>query len=572
MGKLDSILNYFCGTKAYYLFWYGHYSNHPELKKYILEKKHLIGAKVSLISNIMLGIKEDLVDNKGDRVYEAKVFLNALESSVENIATKVNNGYRIGSYVFPNAQTLVAIVRNKLAHGNYEIDFEHGRVIINHQGTNIVLSLYKLSIFIVSAFKVMLKDEKTTKYVRDMVYLERPDRDTRVKKLKDRAEVRQVIKSYNYLSFTIESLDGSTISKDCIALFEDFMKYVAFHPREYHKSDLYKKLCSYLKKRNCVLVTDYKKLTNRRDIEDIILTLGDEVFDNDLLDYNRQLDTVGYEVHRKFNPNLNSFNPLGANIKHLILLDGIAKKNSVDMKDLGSFMADFIGDNEMRFYYDEYGVVLINMFNSLFMYPMDDIYSIPGEYTMERDEGLDFANLDLSMINPTVISIDEIPLINAKAKVDGLKSKISDLNLKIAQQQQNLSRVQGKPNVIAKINGAISDLTQSLSILSSELVVADAAYNSIKNDFTINSDYFRNKAIIEGIRNSIAHGHYEIINNGEFMDTLIIFNDIYEGELTFQAKISFNDLDRLINDNVGVIHKFINKKIGISDGSVLVRK
>ena len=572
MNKLDCILDYCCGTKAYYLFWFGTYFNNPEIKEYILEKRHLIGARVSIISNIMLGIKEDLVENKGDRVYESKLFLNSLEKSVEYLATKVSNGYKIGSYVFPDAETLVAIVRNKLAHGNYVIDFEHGRVIINHQGTDIILSLYKLSIFIVSAFQKMIKEEKTMRYVRDMVYFERKDVATREKGLKDVSEVRQVIKGYNYLYFAIESLNGSSISRDCIILFENFMKHVKLHPLDYKKSESYRKLCDYLAKRNCRLVTDYKRLTNRQDIDDIIGLLGDEIFDNTSLNYSRQLDTIGYEVHRKFNPKLNNFNPLGANIKHLILLDGMSKKNSVDMGALGCFVSEVIGNNEMRFYYDEYGMALISMFNSFFMYPMDDVYSIPGEYTLDRKEGLDFASLDLSMINPTVISVDDSPLINAKTKLDSLITKIAEVNNKISQQQQNLSKVQGKADVVARITNGINALNQSLSILSTELVIADSAYNAIKNDFSMNGNYFRNKAIIEGIRNSIAHGHYEIVVNGDFMDTMIIFNDIYEGKLTFQAKISFRDFEKLINDNTEVIHKFINKKMGVSSGNTLVRK
>lgn len=572
MGKLEGILNYFCGTKAYYLFWFGTFFNNPEIKEYILEKRHLIGARVAIISNIMLGIKEDLVENKGERVYESKVFINALEKSVSNIATKVSNGYKIGNYVFPDAETLVAIVRNKLAHGNYVNDFEHGRVIINHQGTDIVLSLYKLTIFIVSAFQNMIKEEKTSKYVRDYVYLERKDINTREDKLKDVAEVKQAIKGYNYLYFAIESLDGSKISRDCILFLENFMKYVKLHPLDYHKSDAYKSLCKYLSKRNCKLVTDFRKLTKRQDVDDIVYILGNEIFDNTAMTYSRQLETIGYEVHRKFNPKLNTFNPLAANIKHLMLLDGMSKKNSASMHDLGAFIGDIIGGNDMHFYYDEYGMVLISMFNSLFMYPMDDIYSIPGEYTMERDDGLDFAKLDLSMVHPTVISIDDTPLVNAKAKVDSLTTKINEVNAKIAQQKTNLSKVQGKPDVVARINGGISTLSNTLSILTSELVLADAAYESIRNDFTTNSDYFRNKAIIEGIRNSIAHGHYEIINSGDFMDTVIAFSDIYEGKLTFQVKLTFSELESLVNDNVEVIHKFINKRMGLPEPNVLVKK
>jgi len=572
MDKLNCILDYFCGTKAYYMYWIGTHYNDSEVKKYILDKKHLIGAKVAIISNIMLGIKEDLVENKGERVYESKVFLESLESSVDYIATKVSNGYKIGNYIFPDAETVVAIIRNKLAHGNYRIDFEHGRVIINHQGVDIILSLYKLSIFIVSAFATMTKEVKTTKYERDIIYFERKEVATREKGITDKSEIGQIIKGYNYLYFAVESLDGRTISRDCIVLFESFLKYVKCHLQDYKKSDLYKEVCQYLAKHNCKLICEYKKMNDNKDINDIIELIGDEMLNNFPYDFVRQVECIGYEVHRKFNPKFNSFNPLGANIKHLMLLDAIGKKNTVDMSTLSTHMSEIIAGNDMHFYYDEYGMVLISMFNSLFMYPMDDIYTIPGEYTLDRSDGLDFGLLDFSMINPTVINVDMTPLNNAKAKLDSLISKRDEINNKINQQQINLSKVKGRPDVETKIKAGINDLNNSLNIILSECVVADASYNAIKKDFDINVDYFKNKAIVEGIRNSIAHGHYEFIVDGGFNDTIIVFNDIYEGKLTFQLKVKFSDFEKLINDNSTEIAKFIGRRLGTAKGNSLSRK
>ena len=58
-----------------------------------------------------------------NKITKSKVFVKSLEDTVSYIATKVSNGYKIGNYIFPNAETLVAIVRNKLAHGNFKIDF-----------------------------------------------------------------------------------------------------------------------------------------------------------------------------------------------------------------------------------------------------------------------------------------------------------------------------------------------------------------------------------------------------------------------------------------------------------------
>ena len=76
MDKLNCIENYFAGTRAYYLFQLGNFFNNDEYKEFILEKENLTAAKVAFVSNIMLGIKEELVDNKGNLVYQSKIFLS----------------------------------------------------------------------------------------------------------------------------------------------------------------------------------------------------------------------------------------------------------------------------------------------------------------------------------------------------------------------------------------------------------------------------------------------------------------------------------------------------------------
>jgi hypothetical protein len=97
-------------------------------------------------------------------------------------------------------------------------------------------------------------------------------------------------------------------------------------------------------------------------------------------------------------------------------------------------------------------------------------------------------------------------------------------------------------------------------MLKTSYNVANGEYNAIKNDFTVNSIYFQNKAIIEGIRNSIAHGHYEFISKGNIWDTEVIFNDIYEGRVTFQVKMTFDELTKLIDNNYMNVLNYVKNK------------
>ena len=50
-----------------------------------------------------------------------------------------------------------------------------------------------------------------------------------------------------------------------------------------------------------------------------------------------------------------------------------------------------------------------------------------------------------------------------------------------------------------------------------------------------NIKYLTNESIVNGIRNSIAHGNYRVIFMGELSKSKIIFDDIYEGKTTAQS-------------------------------------
>lgn len=558
MDKLDYIEDYFASIRAYYLFQIGKYSNKPEYMGYILDKRCLNGTKVAFLSNLMLAIKENLVDNKGNMQYQSKVFLQSLENSVSYMATKVEDGYKLGNYIFPDAATLVAIVRNKLAHGKYVVDFEHNRVILNHKGVDIVINIDSLVSFVLMSFTNTFKDKSDMKYERNILYYIKTN-TTRTNRIKDLSEVKRIIKNYNYVSFSIESKNGFPVFKDCIQYLEGFIKYFGRNPGTALKSDYYRNLVNYLDGRNCKLKVEYKVLRDNDEIDKILDFANKGIIGNYNLSYDQQIKILGLEVQKILNGYYRNFNALTANIGNIILLDAINNVNSVDDNKLSSYIGNLY-QSEIRFGYDEYGMTLLAMFNSLFIYPFDDVYDTSGEYSVNRNDGIDFSILDLSMITPTVINIDETPLINAKAKLDSLENKRIELMNKINVQQTNLGKISGKTDVIARINKNINELNNSLSIVNSAYVVADNEYNAIKNDFTVNRMYFYNKAIIEGIRNSIAHGHYEIISKSDFMNTEILFNDIYEGKLTFQVRMTFAQLEELIDNNYMSVLNFVKSK------------
>ena len=561
MEKINCIEDYFSGVYAYYLFHLGNYLDKSEYLDYILDKRYLNAAKVSFVSNIMLGIKEELVDTKGAMDYQSKLFLNSLENSVSYIATKVDNGYKLGNYMFPNAATLVAILRNKLAHGKYKFDFDHNRVILEHKGVDIIINIDKLVGFVMLGFRNKIRDVKRDVHERNIVYIIRKTSNIENNiRIRDENDLRRIIKSYNCVNYKIVSLNGMNVMQDCIMYLDNFLNSFDGNPYVAMKSDYYKNLCEYLERRNCKLVVEYKKLDDDEQIDRIIKHANVEIINNDSLSYENKLKLIALEVQRSVDCKFNNFNAMAANIYNLILLDSISKTNSVNRDVISNYIGKYY-PYDVKYGYDEYGMLLLGLFNSLFMYPFDDVFETSGEYKLNRDDSFDFSKLDLSMVNPIVVNIDESYLNNLLDRCNSLVKKQGEISQKLVVQQGNLSRVTGNLVAEGKIKSNISDLKNSLVLLMTEYIKVDGEYNLVKNDFTVNRLHFENRAIIEGIRNAIAHGNYEFISNGELYDTKIIFNDIYDGDNTFQLVISFEDFEGMIADNYEIVLDYVRNKI-----------
>lgn len=554
MDKIDCIEDYFAATRAYYLYFIGRFSNDFELMNYILDKKYLTGAKLSMISNIMLGIKEDLVDNLGYLDYRTKLFSNELEKAVDQIADKVTEGYKVGNYVFSDAATLVALLRNKLAHGNYKIDFDHNRVIINHRGTDIIFNIDKIINFIAVAFDKTIFFVKKNVYQRDVLIKKN---NFRTKRMENIQEVKSLIKEFQHLQFSLESLDDSVIGLDCIQLLENFLHYYKENHTTALKDDYYRRVNNYFSKRNCKFSYKIRNLHNSKDRDAILEFSSNEVLKNPDLNYSQQEMIIGREIQRKMNDEYNNFNPIFANFNNLYLLNAISRTNSVKLEDLSSYIDNVFG-RDLIIGIDEFGMVLLSMFNSLFLYPFDDVYDVDGGYQLNRSNNFDFSSLDLSMLEPTVININEYSKEFAKSVCDSLLNRCQELSNRIKIQQANLEKVSGNVKAENNINANIGQLQSDLSIINSRYSVALEEYKNICDDFDNNGMYFRNKAIIEGIRNSIAHGNYEFITQGHFSETLIVFNDIYEGELTFQLKVKFSEFSQFIEENYMNVLNYIN--------------
>lgn len=549
MDKMDNILDYFMGTKAYALFLLNYFYDDVR-DDFILDERNIMAAKVGFISNILLGIKEGLVSQDENGSY-SRLYENVLEESVLDIATKKDDGYVIDGYYFPNAASVVTEIRNRIAHGNFVLDLDHNRIILSIREDNVSININKLSAFICNSIKSYIKLNNSDEYKRDII-ISRRISPNRKKPIATPSELRGLLRSFRKVEFTLKRKDGNIIEKCYQNLLEKIIK--GFSGDATKDSTL---LNSFKELVKDGYDFDWKYVSMNNIDFDIYAKELINIIPKDI-PYDKQVYAIGFELQRRADSKYTYMNPIISNIKNLVMLEEIYENGTTNGKVLEKKIT-----KDVKLLYNNYDSLVsasFAAFNSLFSYAIDDIYKNNNKYTNLDNNGLDYSKLDLSDIKIEKLSIDNtlyntiLESINDKKKLLTSKiKKINDVNNNI-----KIVNSKGNTNAYNKLSILLNNLINDKNNIANEI---SSLYNnliSIESYNSSNYDYLRNEAIINGIRNSIAHGDYRVIFNNNISDTLIIFENIYNNEVTFKAEVKILDFIILLGYNSPVVINFIN--------------
>ena len=242
------------------------------------------------------------------------------------------------------------------------------------------------------------------------------------------------------------------------------------------------------------------------------------------------------------------------------MLDTIKNTNSVNYEQVAEEVVD-----KYEYLYistETLAQSLISSFNALFAYGYDDVLHNKNEYQSLDLNGFDYSLIDTSAFNVEVEKSDDGYIADLNVKENAIKNNITKLNNALASCNNNLAKVTslGKQVGIAKITSQINDINAKLSILNTDLTNIGSTINSVNSYVSTYSSLIKNEKIINGIRNSIAHGNYKVILKETLKDSLIEFTDFYEGEVTFKASISINDFVCFLHKSGMEIEKYLSKE------------
>lgn len=566
MNKEDEILKYFRNNLAFYfktIDWnLGENSANPdyEYRDEILDKDNLIGAKLSLISNIFLSYKENIVENTGSLNYKNIIFNTELENAVLMIANKVNDKYEVDGVMFNSAPELVAFIRNSLAHGSYLIDYDMRRVILYSDGIKVEVNVNKLSMFVVSGLQGYLHGEISNSWNRKIV-LNRYTSINREKPLESEKILCNTIENFTVINLNIKKKDGGDIPLYYRDIFEvELKKYRLRHDinvlkelKEKYKNDydiefseeeIDKKTAKYL---SSVIYPKIKGLDYQAQNSIALIKAGKIVNNDKMIGQITSLQLLQY-ISKYKTTDLEK-------IKRNLELEKM--KRMLESKEIN------LKESEEMIFIDSDIMVnsLLGMFNALFIYPFDDIYDDKEIMKNLVNTSLDYSKLDLSLIKLNNINLNNGEILSLREELNGINRRIQEINNAISIDKASLEKVKGNARAEANINAKITREQRDLNLFQGKLALVSCKVNYYDNNSQVGG-YFYNKAIIEGIRNSIAHGNYQVIEAPSILDSKIIFRDIYLGKETFSCEVGAEDFKNLLIVNMKIILQFLSSRKG----------
>lgn len=564
MNKEDEILKYFRNNLAFYyktIDWnLGENPANPdyEYRDEILDKDNLIGAKLSLISNIFLSYKENIVENTGSLNYKNIIFNTELENALLMIANKVNDKYEVDGVMFNSAPELVAFIRNSLAHGSYLIDYDMRRVILYSGGKQVEVNVNKLSMFIVSGLQGYLHGEISNSWNRKIV-LNRYTSTNREKSLESEKILRNTIENFTVINLNIKKKDGGDIplyyrnifevelkkcrlNHDIDSLKELKEKYKNDYDIEFSEEEIDKKTAKYL---SSVIYPKIKGLDYQAQNSIALIKAGKIVNNDKMIGQITSLQLLQY-ISKYKTTDLEE-------IKEKLELEKI--KRNLESEEIN------IKDSEEIIFIDSDIMVnsLLGMFNALFIYPFDDIYDDKEIMKNLVNTSLDYSKLDLSLIKLNNINLNNGEILSLREELNGINRRIQEINNTISIDKASLEKVKGNARAEANINAKITREQRDLNLFQGKLALVSCKVNYYDNNSQVGG-YFYNKAIIEGIRNSIAHGNYQVIEAPSILDSKIIFRDIYLGKETFSCEVGTEDFKNLLIVNMKIILQFLSSR------------
>lgn len=568
--KLENIMENFIALNKYDNLFFKTGENDLYEKElfedFMIDDSSLHNCNTLFLINNIIRIKEDVVDKIKYGESELKVF-NKGEDEISSFNyDDPSCKFSLGTYKTNSFGEYISKIRNKLAHGDYYLD--EGLCYLNIEN-NIVpvpsnLFLF-LNNYLTSSNNYYRKEDNYQKNI-----IINSSSKSKVKKI-DITNIDSILPLYTVLHINFASLEKNQEIKENIK--DEFIKDSKYINEEFldvgNKRDLELWQDKMIEKYNKLGVSISFENLKIKD-KNVINLLHDYVNNNDIFKIqfpSTQKLMLGELIEKFYYFNYNQKFIITGNLFNKFQTDKLIRGRKNYKLD------KFILDRANIFcnnYTEQLTSVLLAKFHVLYTCLLDDVFKENEEYKLDRSEEFDFSLLNLSNVSPDTLIINDNHINLLILKIEATKKQVANATKEYNKKNTCLTNLIQNNHSEEKINkvSLISELFKNkIELLSIELAELKIGLLSVENDLDVNKKYFENRAIIEGIRNSISHSNFTVnlssIINTDVEKIYINFKDYdKDNNLVFDLDINLINFASLFSkENYLLVNKFVNNKI-----------
>ena len=509
--------------------------------------------------------KEEIMTKDDSRNISLNIFEKAFDALVSNLYQEDGDKYKIGDMSFDSKKELFDLIRNKLLHGDYVIDLNGYKVILNDKGITgsiEIIDLVETCKALCSSQECKLSEEnKRTMTITKKSILESGPN------LFNQSQLKKYMKDVYVIVFADKPMEGFQRDSKYAHTLASYYKTIQESKEYYEKHSI----------KNAVEILHRICLPYLRDAH---IDLSYEIMPaTQIEEFNRVKKY--YLANRLFLDNLDNvsrriyMNQVVSNIIYAKYTDysviAAALLNNISM--LAAYVSD-VPFSEIKYielasntYIDDMSIAAVfAQFYACYHYELDEIYS-NGVGTSLKDVAngtyLDFSQLDLEGLYDEGMTID---------------NGFNDFSNQLERLEKSLEKISTRKegaetayrNYLAKCKNPKADaesrLLANIEALINEYNDAYTTYEQAQEFMNSRYDkYVKNYNIISHIRNAFAHGNVRIMHHtsGDTLnDRVLVIEDNYEGVNTFKLVITYKEFDILFRqDNLDLIYNFIRSKV-----------
>ena len=527
--------------------------------KNILDEKSINLLKVGYATFALLLWKDEIIKKDSEYNLSTTVVEEILDDHI-NIITNKKNIWSIGEIEFSSSLELLNVLRNKLAHGDYKIKDDEIILEINKKtGSVNIDKLLDLTIQLDQNLSLIQKQKvNTVGIIRNNNALENIY-------IKTGSDLDKALENMSYVEIKEKPKSLCLRTREYIALSINLKNTVKNSVQNLRRVDnltespKVKFLLDQVNMSALVTETNSKDLEATKKARKMYMSRINEMSSIPPMMQQKYLAFWLQEAIKKEMQKKSISFGIANNEVILKELKKNPNRDLINIIEQNPFGPLLIVENEKTIL----TAYLINFYFT-YIYALDNILNEKNKEDIRdivENKAFDFSKLDLSGISNQA-DIETKDFSNFEGQISKLDSDILNLDTRIYKLQNVIDSlkcvIESHPERKPIYDKNISIQEEALSKREYVIGLKNRCQKYYENDLP---RYKKNRAIIEHIRNSIAHGNISLnIFNGNYTleDALLTFNDEHEGKKV-TIKLTLKEFETLFsNENIKAILDFIN--------------